>query len=85
MRGDTIRGDPIGTPYYLAPEILLGECDQKSDIWSAGVIFYMLLTGKPPFDGRDDKDIIKNVKYKDLDMNLPIFDTISDDCKNLLE
>ena len=54
--------EPVGTPYYVAPEILLGECDFKSDMWSAGVILFMLITGKPPYDGIDDKDIVMNIK-----------------------
>jgi calcium-dependent protein kinase len=46
----TIR-DAVGTAYYIAPEVLLGECDCKSDMWSLGVILYMMITGKPPFEG----------------------------------
>ena len=43
--GKKIFGNPVGTPYYIAPELLQGESDCKSDVWSAGIILFMLITG----------------------------------------
>lgn len=48
--------------YYLAPEIIAGSYDQRCDLWSAGVILYILVTAIPPFDGNSDKEIISAVK-----------------------
>ena len=43
----------IGTLYYSSPEVLKNDYNEKCDIWSAGVIMYMLLTGKMPFKGQN--------------------------------
>jgi calcium-dependent protein kinase len=46
-----------GTPYYTAPEILKNRFSDKSDIWSCGVILYIMLIGRPPFNGSSDEEI----------------------------
>ena len=43
--------EKLGTPYYIAPEILDKRYNEKCDIWSIGVITYILLCGSPPFSG----------------------------------
>lgn len=52
----------VGTPYYVAPEILTGEYSYPVDVWSAGILFYLLLVGYPPFNGRNDGAILQAVK-----------------------
>ena len=58
--GETLR-NKLGTPYYMAPEVLKYFYHSKCDIWSCGVIMYILLCGYPPFNGKTDKDIINKI------------------------
>lgn len=49
---DEVMHVPVGTPYSIAPECLSGAYTVQCDLWSVGVLTFMLLAGKPPFTGR---------------------------------
>jgi calcium-dependent protein kinase len=52
----------VGSPYYVAPEVLDGEYGIKCDIWSLGVILYILMCGYLPFSGSDIGEIFTKIK-----------------------
>ena len=56
----------IGTPHYIAPEVLDESYGLKCDIWSCGILAYVLLSGRLPFDGHSVQDIFRNVREAPL-------------------
>ena len=80
-----IMFERVGSAYYIAPEVLEGMYDEKCDIWSAGVILYILLCGYPCFNGATDEQIYKQIRKKKYSFPSPEWDAISDDAKNLIK
>jgi len=74
----------MGTPYYIAPEVWKKKYSIESDIWSCGVIMYIMLCGTPPFNGSNDKEMKERVlegKYKITD---GVWAKVSEEAKDLL-
>jgi len=76
--------EKLGTPYYIAPEVLNKNYDSKCDIWSCGVITYILLSGMPPFNGQSDQDIMKKVRQGAYDFEDRAWANISDKAKDFI-
>ena len=74
-----------GTPYYIAPEVLVGTYNEKCDMWSIGVILYIMLCGRPPFNGATEEQIIARVKQGMWSFKGEIWSDISDSAKDLIE
>ena len=74
----------IGSTYYIAPEVLKKKYNEKCDTWSIGVVLFMLITGVPPFDGKNDKDIILSIQKGKYDKNNKKLLNYSKDVQDLL-
>lgn len=74
----------VGTAYYVSPEVLAGDYDEKCDIWSMGVILYILLCGDPPFNGPNDNEIYRRIKAKKFTFSNSIWKNISEQAKELI-
>ena len=57
--------------YYISPEVLEGKYDKLCDIWSLGVLLYILLTGIPPFYADNDLEIFKKIKHGYYSIEIP--------------
>ncbi|TNV80972.1 hypothetical protein FGO68_gene3591 [Halteria grandinella] len=75
----------LGTAYYIAPEVLKGEYDEKCDVWSIGVILYILLSGEPPFPGGDDKEILRNVIQGKVSFTREVWKGRSEEVKSFIK
>lgn len=73
-----------GTAYYIAPEVLGGTYNSKCDLWSCGVILFILLSGMPPFSGQTDKQVLAKVRTGAYSLNVDEFRTVSSDAKDLI-
>ena len=77
--------DKQGSLYYIPPEVLKGEYNEKCDVWSAGVTMYVLLTNRFPFNGDNEGDLQRSILDDKLDIEYLRNERISDDAIHLLE
>ena len=75
----------VGSSYYMAPEVLKKNYNEKCDLWSCGVIMYILLSARPPFGGEDDNDIMERVAIGEYDLESPPFDKLSKNALDLIK
>ena len=74
-----------GTAYFCAPEVIDGDDSEKCDVWSIGVLLYMILSGQPPFNGAIGKDVTAAIKKGQYNMTGDYWDKISAPAKDLIK
>ncbi|XP_078043308.1 myosin light chain kinase, smooth muscle-like isoform X2 [Augochlora pura] len=85
LKPDTPIRVLFGTPEFIPPEIISYEpIGTESDMWSVGVICYVLLTGLSPFMGDNDAETFANITRADYDLEDEAFDAISNDAKDFI-
>jgi len=74
-----------GATFFISPQVIAGKYDHAADIWSCGVIVYILLSGCPPFYGEDDSEILNKVFEGQYDMSSEDWQYVSDEGKAIVQ
>lgn len=73
-----------GTSFYMAPEVIMGEYTETCDIWSLGIILYILLSGVPPFYSDNEEEIYEAILQCKVDFSDESWNNISAEAKDLI-
>lgn len=74
----------VGSPAYVAPEVLTGDYSTKVDIWSAGVLLHALLVGLLPFHGDSVESVFEAIKKVNLEFRGDVWNSISQPACDLI-
>lgn len=75
----------LGSLEYVAPQVLQQSYTKSSDVWSVGVIAFVLLAGRPPFNGDTDQEIAVAIQKGTFEFKESLWDSISDECKDFIK
>ncbi|XP_032497336.1 serine/threonine-protein kinase 33 isoform X3 [Phocoena sinus] len=85
-RSEAMLQTTCGTPIYMAPEVINAhDYSQQCDIWSIGVIMYILLCGEAPFMARSEEKLFELIRKGELRFKDSVWDSISDSAKSVLK
>lgn len=74
----------VGTPYYVAPDVLQGNYGKECDVWSLGVLLYVMLAGYPPFYGDSQHEIFKRIIRGQFDFDREEWSDVSAEARDLI-
>lgn len=77
-----------GTPMYVAPDMLRRDHSgygREVDLWSAGVVLFIMISGYPPFFDDDDTKLLSHIQSGEYEFQSPYWDAVSPLCKDLIE
>ena len=84
MTSESRLRDAKGTAFYMAPEVIKGSYNEKCDIWSCGIVFYILLTGRPPFTVASKTNVFNQILNLEFELPLNKITGVSKEALNLL-
>ncbi|XP_011377876.1 serine/threonine-protein kinase 33 isoform X1 [Pteropus vampyrus] len=85
-RSEAMLQTTCGTPIYMAPEVINAhDYSQQCDIWSIGVIMYILFCGEPPFLASSEEKLFELIRKGELHFDGAVWDSISDSAKSVLK
>mmetsp|Transcript_28352 Transcript_28352/g.60865 ORF Transcript_28352/g.60865 Transcript_28352/m.60865 type:complete len:403 (-) Transcript_28352:119-1327(-) len=84
-KGEEPMSNSVGTSYYMSPELLNGNYNKSTDMWSVGTVVYILLCGYPPFNGNADPGIFKKIKEGNLKFPVWHWGDKSDEAKDFIK
>eukprot|EP00929_Paragymnodinium_shiwhaense_P065506 TRINITY_DN32828_c0_g2_i1.p1 TRINITY_DN32828_c0_g2~~TRINITY_DN32828_c0_g2_i1.p1 ORF type:complete len:535 (-),score=122.39 TRINITY_DN32828_c0_g2_i1:619-2151(-) len=81
---DMVMTTRVGSPHYVAPQVLGGIYDQRCDYWSSGVLLYTLLCGDPPFRGETEAEVVSQIRVGRVSFDSSRWGTVTEDAKTLV-
>lgn len=74
----------VGTASYVAPQVLDRSYDKQCDLWSAGIILYIMLCGHPPFRGKNQRELLQKVREGNFVFDARVWQQVSREAKGLI-